>query len=444
VSTTDPASVAQALADAMLVEGDWTPDGLARAGQRVVGRRRWLAALADEVLAVCPRPPHDAPRYLAAVVAGAPAFERGTGRAALRGRPVRVLSRPVGPTRAGGSPWPTAPLDDVADLARLLGLDVAHLDWMADTRGMQRRARPGPLHLHRYRWLPRPGRVPRLLEVPTPRLRRVQRLVLDEVLAGLPVHPAAHGFVPGRGVLTGARAHVGAAVVVSADLAAFFASVTAGRVHRTLRALGHPEAVAHLLTGLCTHRTPVRVLSAMPPGGRDGERSALRRALAAPHLPQGAPTSPHVANLACHRLDVRLAAYADACGATYTRYADDLTLSGGAEVADAAGRLLLGVRRVVHDEGYRLNEAKSRVRRAHRRQQVTGVVVNERPGTGRRQTDALRALLHNCVRHGPASQDREGRGDAFRAHLEGRVGWVEHVHPARGAALRRELERVVW
>lgn len=437
--------VARAVADALLAEDDWTPEGLVRAAARVVGsRRRWLPSLAAEVLAECPRPPRDAPRHLGSVVAAAPSFVRADQRGRRRGHPLRVRSRPVAGTRAGGSRWRTAPLDDVAGLARLVELDVGHLDWMADVRGLQRRARPGPLHLHRYRWLERPGRAPRLLEVPAPRLRRVQRTVLDEVIAGLPAHPAAHGFVPGRDVLTGAREHVGREVVVRADLSSFFASVTAGRVYRTLRALGHPEAVAHVLTGLCTNRAPVHVLAAMPRGGSDAERHALRRSLAQPHLPQGAPTSPHLANLALHRLDVRVAAYADACGAVYTRYADDLVLSGGTDVARRVGPLLDGVRRIVRDEGYRLNESKTRVQPRHRRQAVTGVVVNDRLGVGRREVDALRAQLHNCARHGPASQDRDGHGDGFRAHLEGRVSWVEHVHPGRGSALREQLDRIAW
>ncbi|MEJ5946354.1 reverse transcriptase family protein [Pseudokineococcus basanitobsidens] len=442
----DAEVVARALAGAFLAEDDWTPSALADVPVRVLGgrRRRWHEQLAEQVVATCPRPPRDAPRYLTQVVHQAPPFDRAHRRADRQGHPLRVRRRPVVPTRAGGSPWPTAPLDDVADLARLLDLDVAHLDWMADVRHLQRRARPGPLHLYRHRWLERPGRTPRLLEVPTPRLRRVQRTVLDAVLAGLPAHPAAHGFVPGRSVVTGARPHVGADVVLRADLAAFFASVTAGRVHRTLRFLGHPEAVAHALTGLCTHEAPVGVLAAMPAGGTPGDRHALRRALADPHLPQGAPTSPHLANLAVHRLDLRLDAYARETGAVYTRYADDLTFSGGPEVGRRAGALLDGVRRVVRDEGHRLNETKTRVLPRHRRQAVTGVVVNDAPGVGRREVDALRAELHNCVVHGPASQDRQERGEAYRAHLGGRVSWVEHVSPARGARLRAELERIQW
>lgn len=437
--------VAQALADAFLAAPAWSTDALVAAGGHVLGgRRRWLVALVPEVLETFPRPPRDAPRALGLHVAASPAFVRAEGRARRRGQPLRARRHPVVPTRAGRVPWPTAPVDDVAGLAGLLGVDVPHLDWLADPRLLQRRAPAGDLHVYRHRWLTRPGRTPRLLEVPRPRLRRLQRAVLDQLLAPVPVHDAAHGFVAGRSALTGARVHLRSEVVITCDLTSFFAGVPVARVYALLRTLGHPEAVAHTLAALCTHAVPVRVLSGMPPGGSPDDRAALRRRLARPHLPQGAPSSPHLANLCAYRLDVRLDAYARSVGARYTRYADDLALSGGPGLARRAAAVVTGVGRVARDEGYRLNPAKTRVQHRSRRQSVTGVVVNEVPGTGRREADALRALLHNCVVLGPASQDRDGLGERFREVLEGRVGWVEHVSPARGRRLREELDRIHW
>ena len=101
--------------------------------------------------------------------------------------------------------------------------------------------------------------------------------------------------------------------------------------------IGYPEPVAHLLTGLCTNATPVRVLSAMPQTTDRTAAFRLRRRLAAAHLPQGAPSSPQLANLLPFHLDRRLAGYAAAVGATYTRYADDLTISGSNLAVDSAG-----------------------------------------------------------------------------------------------------------
>src|SRR3954468_15585557 len=99
--------------------------------------------------------------------------------------------------------------------------------------------------------------------------------------------------------------------------------------------------------------------------------------LADPHLPQGAPTSPALANLVCYRLDRRLTGLAGAFGARYTRYVDDLTFSGGA--ARGRGRFAALVAGIVADEGFRVNPAKTSAVSAARRQSVLGAVVNVRP-----------------------------------------------------------------
>jgi RNA-directed DNA polymerase len=77
------------------------------------------------------------------------------------------------------------------------------------------------------------------------------------------------------------------------------------------------------------------------------------------------------------------------------------------------------------------------------RQRITGIVVNDKLSASRRDVDQLRAILHNCLRHGPASQNREGHAD-FRAHLRGRIAWVASLDPAKGARLRAMFHRVRW
>jgi hypothetical protein len=256
------------------------------------------------------------------------------------------------------------------------------------------------------------------------------------------VHPAAHGFVAGRGVRSAVAGHAGADVVLCLDLRAFFASVTAGRVYGVFRAAGYPEPVAHLLTGLVTVATPVAVLSAMTPGGSPEDRFGLRRRLARGHLPAGAPTSPALANLVAYRLDARIAGYA-AAGVTYTRYADDLVLSGGPALRARTAAMARAVERIVTEEGFALNPAKTRVRVASQRQLVLGAVINDRPTVPRREYDRLRAVLHNARRTGGAAQNRAGDPD-FRARLTGQVAWVGSLDPVRGARLRAELERIEW
>jgi hypothetical protein len=193
--------------------------------------------------------------------------------------------------------------------------------------------------------------------------------------------------------------------------------------------------VARLLTGLCTNVVPGEVRDAVPRAGG--------LPYAAAHLPQGAPTSPALANLCAYRLDCRLAALAASLGARYTRYADDLSFSGGDELERGARRFQVLVCRVALEEGFEVHTRKSRFMRRGVRQQLAGVVVNERPNVKRADYDALKAILCNCARHGPTSQNRDGRPD-FRNYLLGRIAYVGLIHPARGAKLRALFGRIAW
>lgn len=435
-------AVARALGWAFLAADEWTVRSLRSAARRTLGPQHpWTTAVARDVLAAHRAAPTDRPYALADLIAGLDSFSSGLQLDRRRGAPVRVRSVPTVPGAMGATRWPVPQVDDLAALASLLQVPLDQLPWLADVQGRQRRSPAGPLHVYRYRWVSRPGAVPRLLEAPTPLLRAVLRRLLGEVLVWVPLHPAAYGFVRGRSALDHARQHVAADVVVSLDLRHFFAAVGAARVAGLFRRMGYPDGVVPTLTGLVTHQTPVRVLSAMPAGGTAGDRAGLRARLRAPHLPQGAPTSPALANLACFVLDRRLAGYAAAAGATYSRYADDLVFSGPSSVPSA--RLVQAVSRIVAEEGFALNRTKSRVRRSSRRQLVTGIVVNAQLGVPREDEDRLRAVLHDAGRSGPDAANRQRHPD-FRAHLEGRVGWVESVNPVRGARLRRQLEAITW
>ena len=346
------------------------------------------------------------------------------------------------PRRPFAHDWPVMVIDSPGELAERLELDPGQLAWLADVRGLERLVNAERLRNYRYRWLPR------LIEAPKLRLKEIQRWVLHEILDHVPAHDAAHGFTRGRSVLTHAALHTEQAGVLRLDLRDFFASITAGRVYGIFRAIGYPEPVAHALTGLCTNVTARMVWEASP-AVHDPElvwrSSWLRRRLAAPHLPQGAPTSPALANLAAFGLDRRLAGLAAASGLTYSRYADDLTLSGPG-LTGARSRSIAGfAARIARDEGFAINPAKSNLRTAARRQVVTGIVVNTHLNLARDEYDRLRATLHRIALDGPAAvHPPPPAGMDLRAHLNGRVAWAESLNRRRGAKLRRQFDAIDW
>jgi RNA-directed DNA polymerase len=430
--------LARALASGFLA-GEWTPTGLVASGSLVLGRRpAWLRPLARQTLELYPRPPHDRPRELATNIATRPA--------AAKAARVRALTQPVAATRMLTNRWRLPVLHGLGDVADLLGVTASELDWFSDPRHLARTAAEVPLQHYRVSHRVAPSGAIRVLEAPKRRLRGIQRLLLDEVASLIPPHDAARGFRPGGSVRSYAAPHAGSPIVVRLDLEAFFASVTVSRVYGIWRSAGYPEPVAHCLAGLVTSVLPRSAWRAVPQPADDGLLDAhwrLGRRLAVPHLPQGAPTSPAMANLTAFGLDVRLTALARSWGGRYTRYADDLAFSGGRGWGTGTSRLLDAVEEIVRDEGFRLNPRKTGVMPRAGRQTLGGLVVNERPRVARDEVDLLRAILHNCRRHGPSTQNRDGL-PAYEQHLRGRIAWVAQHDPVRGARLQAEHDAIDW
>jgi retron-type reverse transcriptase len=125
----------------------------------------------------------------------------------------------------------------------------------------------------------------------------------------------------------------------------------------------------------------------------------------------------------------------------YTRYADDLTISGGGDSNGKVGYLLARVRHIAQDEGFAVNAKKTRIKRSHARQTVTGLVVNNNPGVPRNLTRRLRAILHRAKTEGLAAQNRHGEPN-FRAWVEGMIAYIAMSRPAVGEKLRRALSAV--
>ncbi len=435
------------LADAFLEDaslaGAWTEDGLiGRAAASLRPRPPWLRKLAGDVLAFYHRAPADRPRELARFIELALA-ELGREEEL----PLPAVHRwPVAERAMGRARWPVPVIASTGELADFLGCDHGQLAWLADARGLERTVGAEQLRHYRYSGRERSGRPLRVIEQPKQQLKAIQRRILREILDQIPAHDAAHGFTRGRSVLTHASEHAGAYVVIRLDLTDFFPSVAAGRIYGIFRAAGYPEPVAHALTALTTNVVPATFWHSLPRPSDPAQIQAhhrLGRQLATPHLPQGAPTSPALANLAAFRLDRRLRGLAAAFGATYSRYADDLTFSGPRSLAGTAGRFRQAVAEIACEEGFRINAMKSTLATSAGRQRVCGVVVNQRPNVPRRDYEVLKAIVHNARSQGPAAQNRASLPD-FRAHLLGRIAWVESLNPGHGAKLRREFDRIAW
>jgi RNA-directed DNA polymerase len=310
-----------------------------------------------------------------------------------------------------------------ADLAGVLGLSVSRLRWLAFHAEVATRT-----HYVHFT-VPKKGGGQRTLSAPHRTMAMAQRWIFERIVAKLPAEPAAHGFLPGRSILTNAQPHTGRAVVVNLDLEGFFPSIGFPRVRKVFERVGYSPAVATVLALLCTE-CPRRTVIL--------EGTTYHVATGPRGLPQGACTSPGLSNQVARRLDRRLAGLAAKLGLTYTRYADDLTFSGDEELKGRVGYLMARVRHIAGDEGFTVNESKTRVQRRNTAQMVTGLVVNDRPGVRRSEVRRIRAILHRARTEGLESQNRANLPD-FRAWLLGKIAFVRMARPELGDALLAEL-----
>ena len=413
---------------------------LATARAQLALGHRWpsLASLAERYLhrfRHAPRPRHQDVREFIRHDRGF----RVAQRSYLKRPTVRrwIADSPLMQPFAAAAGWHLPAITTTGELAGWLGLDPADLAWFADLRSLERKS--GPLVRHyEYQIHRKPDGRLRLIESPKTRMKQIQRQILREILDRVPAHAAAHGFVKGRSIRSFAAPHTGQRLVVRFDLENFFPSLRRARPQAMFRTLGYPESVADSLGGLCTNWTPRDVFAGLPV---TPETIAARFVYGRPHLPQGAPTSPALANLCAYHLDCRLAALAQSAGAVYTRYADDLAFSGDDDFRRGIHTFLAHVANIIQDEGFAVNTKKTRLMPASTRQHLAGLVTNVKPNLQRADFDQLKATLTNCLRSGPGSQNRDGHPD-FRAHLAGRIAFCAMVNPEKARRLQAIFAKI--
>lgn len=437
-------SLVTALARSFLA-GEATLDSIAdRAGQTLGRNWRWLRPLVRRYLQSMAGEMRPRQRDVIHFFLHDPGFRRAWSKHFDELSVAKWLVDPqrMQPVEAAAA-WDVPAIESIGPLADWLSITPDELLWFADLKALAYKSKNPRLTHYHYRVLAKKSGAIRLIEAPKPRLKELQRQILAQILDRIPPHSAAHGFVQGRSVQTFLAPHVGRRVVLKMDLQDFFPSITGPRVQTIFRMLGYPESVADLLGGICTNAVPRQVWKASAAGADDDQLQEARLVHTRPHLPQGAPTSPALANICAYRADCRLTGLARSAGAEYSRYADDLAFSGDEEFERGVERFSAHAAAILMEEGFHVNHRKTRIMHQGVRQRLVGLVANERMNVMRADFDRLKATLHNCARLGPESQNRASHPH-FRAHLDGRIGWVESINPTKGQRLRALFGQIAW
>lgn len=226
-------------------------------------------------------------------------------------------------------------LEDAFDIAAYLGVGTEIIVSMLSS---------AKRHYRTFPVTKRSGGI-RLIRAPRTYLKVMQWWILDVILVEAKAHECAFGFVRGKSFIDNARQHCGAAHVVNVDIRDFFPSVKVARVLDVFGELGYDLKVAAQLAKLTTF---------------DGE------------LPQGAPTSPALANAIFYGLDIAIERICVESGIRYTRYADDLTFSSSEKIPP---QIIERIESILASEGFYLNSAKTRYMGRNDRKEVTGLVI---------------------------------------------------------------------
>ena len=284
-----------------------------------------------------------------------------------------------------------------------------------------------------YFEIPKKGGGMRKINAPHGFLRDLQDQLLPILQSLYDAHPNAHGFIHTRSIVSNATEHANRRWVLNVDLADFFPSINFGRIRGLFMAdpFNMGPAAAAVCAQICTHRNG---------------------------LPQGAPTSPVLSNFIAASLDRRLTRLARENGASYSRYADDITfstnrpamppnLAGFEQIADKTPVLRAGdpLEKAILESGFSINAKKVRLQNLHQHQSVTGLCVNKFPNVERTRVRKVRAMIHAWEKFGLAAAGHEyfekytharaplqveDPGPAFRNIVYGQLAFIKMTRGA--------------
>nr|WP_314984129.1 retron St85 family RNA-directed DNA polymerase [uncultured Pantoea sp.] len=244
----------------------------------------------------------------------------------------------------------------------------------------------------------------RSINSPNRQLKALQRWILKNILEKLKPSRYAKGFIPKLNLLDNAQPHAGNQYVLKIDFKDFFPSIEANKVYSIFRAVGYSKKISYYLTSICTLKG---------------------------YLPQGAPSSPYLSNLVCIRIDHRIGRYCDKYALIYTRYADDISISGNQ--LSSIKKSWLIIKMIISEEGFIINKSKELLSGPRSSRIVTGLVTNPTIGIGRKKYNHYRKEIFNLKRNGSMSHIEK---------ITGILSFVKSVDIKRYEQLKKYYETI--
>ncbi|MCM2285939.1 MAG: retron St85 family RNA-directed DNA polymerase [Desulfobacula sp.] len=255
-----------------------------------------------------------------------------------------------------------------------------------------------PSKFYRSFSIPKKNGKKRLIKEPYPTLKEIQYWVLNNILEKNEPSKYAKAYIKNKTLSENARFHKGQQVVIKIDIKDFFGTIKFPKVYHAFYQMGYSETVSGMLAKLCCLNDC---------------------------LPQGAPTSPYISNLISRSIDKRIGNYSIKNNLRYTRYSDDLTLSGNIE-EKTIPKIIHMVRIILQKNGFQIQKSKLKILRNSNRQSVTGIVVNHKLSVCREYKKAIRQEVYYIQKYGLDShlERINCQKKNYINHLKGKINWI--------------------
>lgn len=295
---------------------------------------------------------------------------------------------------------------DIEHLSKLIGTSIDFINKLVFSSHL----------FYKEAHVPKKSGGTRILNIPSLELKYIQRWILDNILSKIKVSEYATGFCKDCSIVDNAKFHLNKQCVINIDIQDFFPSISFDRVFKVFAYYGYTKEVSFFLAKLCTYEDK---------------------------LPQGSPASPMLSNIVNLKLDARLSALAKTYEASYSRYADDITISGNGGIKNII-KLAISI---LNEEGYEINQRKTRIAYRHQRQEVTGIIVNgEKLSVNKKFKRELNQEIYYCLKFGVKHHmEKTNNTKAFyKEHLYGKAYFVYMVEPEVGKIVLNKLDNIQW
>lgn len=270
--------------------------------------------------------------------------------------------------------------------------------------------------LYKKMFIPKKKGGTREIVIPNNNLKYTQKWILDNILNYMKVSIYSKGFEKSKSILDNATVHLNQECIINMDLKDFFPSIKCDRVFRIFYYYGYTKEISFVLSKLCTY---------------NGK------------LPQGSPASPKIANIICLKLDKRISKLCEKYDAKYSRYADDITISGKKGIET----IIDIVTTIVENEGFKINKNKTRVAYRNKRQEVTGLNLNSGKVTVPREYKRkLMQEIYYCQKYGVDNHLTYIKCEKafYKEHLYGKAYYINMIEPKSAKKVLDELGKINW